>query len=449
MTGSVLTRALDRRFELENHGTTIRTECIAGLTTFLALAYIVFVQPAVLSAAGMDFGSVMTATCLASAAATLLMALLANYPIAVAPAMGHNFFFAYTVVIGMGVPWRAALGAVAIAGLIFIVTAGFGLRERLISALPTSLQHAIAAGIGLLIAMIGLQWAGIVVASPGTLVTLGNLKAPPTILATFGFALTAVLFAWRVPGAVLWGVLATTAAGLATGLVRYQGLLSTPPSLQPTFLQFDVVAALSPHLAPVILIFFFLALFDSVGTLVGVAGQAGLMREGALPRARQALLADATGTVIGAGLGTSTVTAYIESATGVAAGGRTGLASVVTAGLLFLALFFAPLVRMIGGGYQVGSGPLLYPVVAPALVLVGTLMMREVRRIDWDDPTEAVPAFLTMIVMPLAVSITEGIAFGFIAASILKVARGRWRELHWLIYLFAVLFLLRYALLRH
>lgn len=442
------TGRLSRWFALDAHGTSVRTEVVAGATTFLALAYIVFVQPAVLAAAGMDFGAVMTATCLSSAIATLLMALLANYPIAVAPAMGHNFFFAYSVVIGMGVAWQTALGAVAIAGIIFILTAGVGLRERLITALPSCLQHAIAAGIGLLIAMIGMQWAGLVVAAPGTLVTLGDLRAPPTLLALFGLAVTSVLFAWRVRGAILWGVLASTAVGLATGLVRYQGVVSAPPSLAPTFLQLDLAEALTLQLAPVIVIFFFLALFDSVGTLVGVAGQAGLMRDGVLPRARQALLADAVGTVVGAGLGTSTVTAYIESATGVAAGGRTGLAGIVTATLLLLALFFAPLVRMIGGGYEAAQGVVLYPVIAPALILVGTLMMREARHIEWDDPTEAIPAFLTMVVMPLAVSITEGIAFGFVAVATLKIATGRSRELHWLVHVFAVLFVLRYALLR-
>ena len=442
------TGLLDRWFHLEAHGTTVRTEVLAGATTFLALAYIVFVQPAVLAAAGMDFGAVMAATCLASAIATVLMAVLANYPIAVAPAMGHNFFFAYTVVLGMGVPWQTALGAVAIAGLIFIATAGIGLRERLITALPPFLQHAIAAGIGLLIAMIGLQWSGLVVASPGTLVTLGDLGARPTLVALAGLTITAVLFARRVPGAILVGMLITTVLGLGAGVVQFYGFVSAPPSLTPTFLQLDVAGAFAPRLWPVIVIFFFLALFDSVGTLVGVAGQAGLMRNGVLPRARQALLADAVGTVAGATLGTSTVTAYIESATGVAAGGRTGLSAVVTALLLLLALFFAPLVRMIGGGYAVGEGIMLYPVVAPALILVGTLMVREVRHIEWDDPTEAIPAFLTIIVMPLAVSITEGIAFGFVAAAILKLATGRGRELHWMIYLFAVLFVLRYAFLR-
>ena len=445
MTGTGL---LDRCFRLDAHGTDLRTEVLAGVTTFLALAYIVFVQPAVLAAAGMDFGAVMAATCLSSALATLLMAVLANYPIAVAPAMGHNFFFAYTVVLGMGVPWQAALGAVAIAGLVFIATAGIGLRERLITALPPFLQHAIAAGIGLLIAMIGLQWSGLVVASPGTMVTLGKLDSPATLLALFGLAVTAVLFALRFRGAILGGMLLTTLVGLAFGLVRYQGLVSAPPSIAPTLMQLDVRGALTPALAPVILIFFFLALFDSVGTLVGVAGQAGLMRGGRLPRAREALLADAVGTVAGAALGTSTVTAYIESATGVAAGGRTGLASVVTAALLLLSLFFAPLVRMIGGGYHLAEGVVLYPVVAPALILVGTLMMREVRHVDWDDPVEAVPAFLTLIIMPLAVSITEGIAFGLVAAVLLKLVTGRGRELHWLIYVFAVLFVLRYAFLR-
>jgi len=439
---------LDRWFDLAAQGTSVRTEILAGTTTFLALAYIVFVQPAVLAAAGMDFGAVMTATCLASALATLLMGLWANYPIAVAPAMGHNFFFAFTVVVGMGVPWQAALGAVAVAGAVFVLTAGIGLRERLITALPPFLQHAIAAGIGLLIAMIGLQWAGLVVASPGTLVTLGDLTSPPVLLALAGLTVTSVLFALRVRGAILWGIFVTTAVGLATGLVRYQGLVGLPPSIAPTFLQLDVAGALSPRLWPVIAIFFFLALFDSVGTLVGVAAQAGLMRDGVLPRARQALLADAVGTVAGAGLGTSTVTAYIESATGVAAGGRTGLASVVTAALLLGSLFFAPLVRMIGGGYALPGGATLYPVVAPALVLVGTLMMREVRHVEWDDPTEAVPAFLTMLVMPLAVSITEGIAFGFVAGAVLKLVTRRGRELHWMIYLFAALFVLRYALLR-
>jgi AGZA family xanthine/uracil permease-like MFS transporter len=409
------------------------------------MAYIIFVQPAVLSAAGMDFGSVLVATCLASGIATLLMALLANYPIAVAPALGHNFFFAFSVCVGMKVPWQVALGAVAVAGTLFILTAGIGLREKLITAIPESLKHAIAVGIGLLIALIGLEWGGIVVGSPGTLVTLGPLASPPALLTIFGLLVTAILMARRVTGALLIGIAASTVVGLATGPVRYQGIMSPPLSLAPTFLKLDLAGAFSPAMVPVIFVFLFLALFDSVGTLVGVASQAGLMREGILPRARQALLADAIGTVAGAALGTSTVTAYVESSTGVSAGGRTGLANVVTASLFFVSLFFFPLVRMIGGGYPEAEGRVLYPVVAPALVLVGTMMMAGVRAIRWEDPTDAIPAFLTIVMMPLAVSITDGIAFGFISYSILKLATGRSREADWLVYLFATLFLARYV----
>ena len=438
---------LERRFHLSEHGTTPRTELLAGVTTFLTLAYILFVQPALLSSVGLDFGAVFVATCLASAFATLLMAGLANYPIAVAPAMGHNFYFVFTVVVAMEVPWEVALGGVAVAGLLFIATAGFGLREKLITAIPASLKHAIATGIGLLIAMIGLQWAGVIVSSPGTLITLGDLRAPPVLAALAGLVVMAVLWARGVRGAILLGILASTLAAWLAGLVQFQGVAALPPSLLPTLGRLDILGALRPEMVAVVFVFFFLALFDSVGTLVAVGEQAGLMRDGTLPRARGALLADAVGTVVGAGLGTSTVTAYIESATGVAAGGRTGLTAVVIAVLFLLSLFFSPLVSMIGGGYAAGDGITLYPVVAPALILVGTMMVRGVRRIDWDDPTEALPAFLTLMVMPLAVSITDGIAFGFIAHALLKIATGRGREVHWLVHLFAALFLVRYAVL--
>ncbi len=440
-------RFLEERFALSAHGTTVRTEVLAGLTTFLTMAYIIFVQPAVLGAAGMDFGAVLTATCLSTALATTLMALLANYPIAVAPAMGHNFFFAYSVVVGMKVPWRVALGAVAIAGILFVITAGIGLRERLITAIPTSMKHAIAAGIGLLIATIGLEWAGLIVASPGTLVTLGNLHSTPTVVAVAALALTAALMARRVPGAFLWGILAATAVGVPLGIVHPDGFASVPPSLAPTFMQLDIRGAIAPAMIPVVAIFFFLALFDSIGTLVGVGQQAGLMRDGTLPRAKEALLADAVGTVAGATLGTSTVTAYIESGAGIAAGGRTGLTSLVTAALFLLSLLFYPLVRAVGGGYAV-NGTTVYPVIAAPLILVGTMMLGGLRHVDWDDPTEAIPAFLTVILMPLAISITEGVAFGVLSYSLLKLASGRGREVQPLIYAFAVLFLLRYIFLR-
>jgi AGZA family xanthine/uracil permease-like MFS transporter len=443
----MLRAVLNRLFRLTENGTTVRTEIVAGVTTFLTMAYIIFVQPTVLSAAGMDFGAVLVATCIASGIATVLMGLLANYPIAVAPAMGHNFFFAFTVVAGMGIPWQVALGGVAVAGAIFILTAGIGLRERLITAIPESLKHAIAVGIGLLIALIGLQWGGIIVDSPGTLVTLGSFRSPAALLTVFGLFVSAMLMARGVRGALLFGILASTVVGLVAGLVTYQGIVGTPPSIAPTFLKLDLAGAFSPPMVSVIFVFFFLALFDSVGTLVGVANQAGLMRPGRLPRAREALLADAIGTVVGAGLGTSTVTAYIESSTGVSAGGRTGLANMITAALFFLSLLFFPVVRMIGGGYQVDGSIVLYPVVAPALILVGTMMMGGVRQIVWDDPTEAIPSFLTIVLIPLSVSITDGIAFGFIGYAVLKLAAGRWKEVHWFVNLFAVLFLLRYAFL--
>jgi adenine/guanine/hypoxanthine permease len=442
-----VTAYLDRRFALTANGTTPRTEALAGVTTFLTMAYIIFVQPAVLSACGMDFGAVLVATCLATAFATALMGLMANYPIAVAPAMGHNFFFVYSVVIGMHVPWRVALGGVAVAGTIFVLTAGIGLRERLVTAIPASLKHAIGAGIGLLIAAIGLEWAGLVVAAPGTLVALGDLHTRPAMLALAGLATTSVLVARRVPGALLWGILASTALGLPLGVVHYQGFVGSPPSIAPTLLQLDVLGAFAPGMIAVVFVFFLLALFDSVGTLVGVGSQAGLMRDGVLPRAREALLADAVGTVAGAMLGTSTVTAYIESGAGVAAGGRTGLASLVTAALFLVSLFCYPLVRMIGGGYPAGSAT-LYPVIAPALILVGTMMIGGLRQIAWEDPTEAIPAFLTVAVMPLAVSITEGVAFGLLAYVLLKLTSGRGRELHPLVMVFAVLFLGRYVWLR-
>ena len=436
---------LERLFQLNVAGTTIRIEVLAGVTTFVTMAYIIFVQPTVLASAGMDHGAVLTATCLASAVATLLMALLANYPIAVAPAMGHNFFFAFTVVLAGGTPWPVALGAVAIAGMIFILTAGVGLRERVISAVPESLKHAISVGIGLLIALIGLQWAGIIVGARGTLVTLGPLTSPPVILALATLVVMAILMARRVTGAMLIAMTMGLVAALAFGFVKFEGVVSSPPSLSPTFLKLDVLGALRPGLFDVVLVFFLLALFDSIGTLIGLTSRIGLARGGAFPRARQALLADAVGTVVGAGLGTSTVTAYIESSTGVAAGGRTGLASVVTAALFLAALFVHPIVKMVGGGVAAADGVTLYPIVAPALILVGVLMMEGVRHIKWDDLTEAIPAFMTLITMPLTVSITDGIAFGLIASVILKLATDRARELDWLAYVFAAVFLLRYA----
>jgi AGZA family xanthine/uracil permease-like MFS transporter len=443
--------ALERRFHLSANGTTAGTEFIAGLTTFATLSYIIFVQPALLATTGMDFGAVMVATCLAGAFATLLMGLYADYPIALAPAMGHNVYFAFTVCGavaggGMGFRWETALGAVFVSGAVFLLLSRFGFRERLLNAVPDSLKHAIAAGIGLLIAFVGLQWAGIVVARPGILVGLGDLGSRPALLSLGGLAITALLLARGTRGSILWGILATAFLGLPLGLTQYSGLVSAPPSLSPTFLRLDLAGLVSASGAAVVLIFFLLALFDTIGTLVGISEQAGFLQGGRLPRAEKALTADAAGMTAGALLGTSTITSYVESAAGVAVGGRTGLTSVVAAGCFLLALFCAPLAKMIGGGVVVESGAHLYPVIAPALILVGSFMLRGIKAVPWTDPTEAIPAFLTLLVMPAAVNITDGITFGFAAYSLLKLGTGRQREASWILHLFAGLLCLRYAI---
>lgn len=436
---------LERLFRLQQAGTTVRTELVAGATTFAALSYIIFVQPAVLAEAGMDAGAVMAATCIASGFATALMGLAANYPIAVAPAMGHNFFFVYAVT-QLGLPWPVALGADFLAGALFILLAAVRFREAVIDAVPDALKAAIPVGIGLLIAFVGMQWGGIVVGSPGGLVRLGQLTAPATLLALGGFGLITVLHLRRVPGAILIGMLATTATGTLLGLLKYQGVVGPPPSLGPTLLKLDVAGAMRPEYVEVVLLFLFLAVFDTVGTLIGVGTQAGFMRDGRLPRAGRALLADATGTTAGTLLGTSTVTAYIESAAGVAAGGRTGLANLTTAALLFASLLFYPLARLVGGGVEASGGVIVYPVTAAALITVGSLMMRNVTQVRWEDPAEAIPAFLTITIMPLSLSIADGMAFGFISYAVLKAASGRAREVGWFVYLLAGLFALRFAL---
>ena len=438
---------IEKIFKLKENRTGIRTETVAGVTTFMTLSYIIFVQPTVLSACGMDFGAVMVATCLASAIAMFLMGLYANYPIALAPGMGQNFFFAYTVVLGMGVAWEKALGAVFISGAIFMLLSFFGFREKLIDCIPDSLKRSIAVGIGLFVAMIGFQWSGIVVASSGTLVTLGPLASRPVLLALLGLVTTVVLVAARVRGALLLGILATALVGLPLGVVKYHGIFGEIPSVGPSLFKLDIAGAFSLGLMPVIFVFFFLALFDSVGTLIGVSDQAGFLVDGKLPRAKEALASDAFGSVAGSVFGTSTITAYVESAAGVAEGGRTGFANMITGSLMLLSLFLYPLAQMIGEGVALGDGPRIYPVVAPVLIVVGSMMLRSVSRIAWEDATESIPAFLTMTVMPFAFSITEGIAFGFVSYALLKTATGKARQVHPLVHTFAALFVVRYIYL--
>ncbi len=436
---------LNRFFKLPENNTTIKTEAAGGLTTFMTMSYIIFLQPAVLSVAGMDNGAVMVATCISAALATLLMGLLANYPFAQAPAVGHNIFFAVIVCGTMGYSWQVALGAVFISGCIFLILSILGVWGRLVEAVPDSLKYGIAVGIGLLISLVGLEYAGLVVDTPDVLVGLGDLTDKAVLLSLFGVLLIAVLMTLKVRGAMLIGILATAFAGIPLGVVKYQGIISSPPSLNPTLFRLDIWGALNTGLITVVFVFFFLDLFDTVGTLIGISSQAGFLKNGKLPRANKAIFSDAVGTVSGSLLGTSTVTSYIESAAGISQGSRTGLTNVFTSLLFGVALFFSPLARMIGGEY-VSEGVMMRPVIAPPLIIVGFLMMKCVRQIKWEDITEAIPAFFAIIIMPLTLSITEGIAFGFIAYSLLKFVSGKGKQVHWLIYLFSVLFIIRYLI---
>jgi len=436
---------VDRFFLLTRNGTDILTEVRAGLVTFLTASYIIFVQPAVLSATGMDFGAVMTATCLSAALGCLIMGLWANYPIALAPGMGINFYFTYTVVIGQGIPWEKALGAVFCSGLILIFLTLVRVRELILNLIPDFLKNGIAAGIGLFIAFIGLVQGGVVVEDPATLVKLGNLKSLPALFTLSGSVLIAVLLQKKIKGAILICMFFLTLLGLPFGLVSYHGLFSLPPAMEPTFMKMDVWGALDLGLVTVILVFVFVDLFDTAGTLVGVSQQAGLLKQGKLPRATRAFLPDAVATTAGASMGTSTVVCYIESSTGVAEGGRTGLTAVVVAVLFLLALFLSPLAQMIGGGYTLETGKTLYPITAPVLIIVGCLMASSLARIDWNKWDEALPAFLTFVGMPLTYSIADGMALGFITYPLTKTFAGE--AVHPVMILIAVLFLLRYVML--
>lgn len=456
---------IEKLFKLEENNTTVKTEIVAGTTTFMTMAYIIFVQPAVLAACGMDSGAVFIATCGSSALATIALGLLANYPLAQAPAMGHNFFFAFAAVpiVTMSLApnsavagWQVALGAIFLSGTIFLVLSFTPFIDTLVTAIPDSLKNAIAVGIGILIALAGFQWSGLVVPAPGTLITLGNLGSPPVLLTLFGTVVIAVLMARRIKGAIIIGIMATAILGIPLGVVKYSGIVSLPPSVSPTFLKLSLSGTMNAGFVTIIFTFFILDLFDTVGTMIGVGEKAGFIREdGSLPRSRQILQADALGTITGSLLGTSTVTSYIESAAGVSEGGRTGLANMVTGLLFLLALFFAPVVSMLGKMYPyqmaLSDGRVLdlqlYPVIAPALIIIGCLMMGSVTKIRWNEMTEAIPAFFTIVIMPFSgFSITEGIAFGFIAYTLLKLFTGKIREVHWLIILFAALFIVRYAI---
>ncbi len=433
---------LDRLFDLKARGTTVRTEVLAGATTFMTMAYIILVNPSILSQAGLPAAGVAAATCLAAGVGCLIMGLFANYPIALAPGMGLNAYFTFTVVLGMGVPWRVALGLVFISGVVFLFLTLTGVRRLIVSAIPRALFAAIAAGIGLFIAFIGLKSAGLVVANPATTVALGDVKQPMTLLALGGLALIAVLEVLKVRGGILIGIVATTLVGWAAGLVHWNPQAYSVAEMTSTAFQLDLKGALGlgGHgiglaLVEILFVFVFVDLFDNVGTLVAVTTKAGLVApDGTIPRLNRILVAYAAATTVGALAGTSTVVSYIESASGVSAGGRTGLTAVVV-GLLFLvALFAAPLAQAIPAA-----------ATAPALILVGAMMMAPLADIDWADPSVAIPAFLTLVAIPLTFSIANGLAFGVIAYVGIRALTGRLKRGDWLLAVLAVLFIARFA----
>lgn len=427
---------LNALFRLDEHHTNVRTEVVAGVTTFLTMAYIIFVNPAILSETGMDQGAVFVATCVAAAAGTLIMALLANYPIALAPGMGLNAYFTYTVVLTQGYSWEEALAAVLCSGMLFVLLSLLRVREYIINAFPMNLKLATSAGIGLFLGIIALENAGIVVAHPATLVTVGDLTQPAAILALAGFVLIVSLNQYKVPGATIIGILVISAIGLPLGLSQFGGMIALPPDPSPTLLALDFSRMLELSFLIVVFSLFFVDLFDTAGTLIGVAHRGGLLdAAGRLPRMRQALLADSSATVIGALVGTSNTTSYIESASGVAVGGRTGLASAVTAGLFVLALFFSPLAGMIPA-YA----------TAAALIWVACIMTRGLAELDWHDATEYAPAVVLALAMPLTYSIATGIGLGFITYAGMKILCGRFRQASIPVVALALVFCVKFAL---
>lgn len=430
----------DRFFRLVGFDPTtmsVRKEVVAGVTTFLTMAYILAVHPSILAAAGMDKGALFTTTIISSAFATLVMALVAKLPFALAPAMGLNAFFAYTIVLTMGYSWQFALTAVFIEGLIFIAMTLTGLRQKIVEAMPLSLRQAIAPGIGLFIALIGMNNAGIVVANPATIISLGDIHSPEVLLALFGTVLCSILVIRRVTGALLIGILATAVLGIPFGLTHIDGTISLPPSIEPIFCQFEYQHIFTADMLICVMTLFFLDMFDTVGTLIGVSTRVGMIDDkGNMPRMRQAFMADAIGTTVGAMLGTSTVSTFVESASGVEAGGRSGLTSLSTTACFILALFFAPIFLAIPSA-----------ATAPALILVGISMMADITRIDFSRFDKALPPFLCIVMMPFTFSISNGILISLIAFVLIEIGCGRWRQVSIPTYILAIIFILKYALL--
>ena len=434
---NILQQYIQRFFRLDAFNTSIRTELLAGVTTFLSMAYITVVNPAILSDAGMDFGAVFVATCIAAAVGSIIMGVWANYPIAQAPGMGQNAFFTYGVVIGLGHTWEAALGAVFVSGIIFIILSVLPVREWLINAIPRNLKLGISAGIGLFLGFIALKNAGVIVDNPATLVSLGDLTTPAAVIFLFSFFLIVALTARGITGAVIVGMLIATILGIVTGASEYKGLISAPPSLEPVLFKFDLMAALDVSMVTVVLTMLLVDVFDTAGTLVGVSNRAGLLDEdGKLPRLGRALMSDSTATVVGAVAGTSSTTSYIESAAGVESGGRTGLVAVTVAVLFGLCLFFAPLAQTIPAF-----------ATAAALLFVACIMAKSLAELDWEDLTESAPAIVCALSMPLTFSIADGIGLGFITYAVLKVLSGDWRGCSFAVYVIALVFFGKFAFL--
>ena len=429
---------LERFFKLSEHGTSVRTELVAGATTFVTMAYIIFVNPQLMASAGMDAQAAFVATCLASALACYLMGLYANWPVGLAPGMGLNAFFTYTVVADMGYSWQVALGAVFLAGvLLFVIMSVTRLRRWMLDSIPMNLRVAMGAGVGLFVGFIGLKSGGVIVASDATFLTLGDFTQPEPFLAGLGFLLIAVLSVRQVRGAIIVGILVTTGLALLFGLVEYRGLVAPPPSLAPVFMQLDILGALDVAMTSVIIAFLFVNLFDTAGTLLGVASRAGLVdAEGNIKNLDRALKADSTSSVLGAFLGCAPVTSYVESATGVAAGGRTGLTAVVVGTLFLAAIFFAPLASMVPAYATAG-----------ALIYVAMLMLSSLQGLLWDDMTELLPALITVVMIPLSFSIANGIAVGFISYVVIKLFAGFYRDISPGAWFLAIIFIAKFALM--
>lgn len=422
---------MEKFFNLKEHGTTVRTEIVAGITTFLTMVYIFVVNPAILSSAGVPFNQVFMATIIATVTGTLYMALFAKYPIAIAPGMGMNAYFA-SIVISHGLPYPVVFGTVFLAGILFILLSFTQLRETLIQSIPNSLKFGITSGIGLFIAFIGFKMSGLIVSNPSTLVAFGDIHKPVTILSLVGLFITLTLIARRINGSLFIGMVITAIIGYATGLLKFDGIVSVPPT--PVFFYMDLAGVFKYGLYTIIFAFLLVTIFDTTGTMIGVAEQAGLIKDGKFPRAKPALMADALATTVGSAFGTSPCSAYIESSTGVAAGGRTGLTALVIACLSLLSMFFAPAISAISS---------LSAITAPVLIIVGCFMMEGLSRVDWKTFDEAFPAFAIILIMPLTSSISTGISIGFITYPLLKLVNGKGKEVHPILYIFGVIFVLQ------